>query len=491
MKGIAVVTYSTKTIFRTVLQLLLPVLFLSCTQEHQDSLEKERTATNQSEDFEADRPFDPPVFADPVQNKNAVDFYECDPDETHSSCTYFVNKASPYPGNGTTWCHAFRTVQQGIDAVEAAFRAKDPTPRKCQVWVAKGTYYIFNERRMDTVRLVPMVELYGGFNGTESTIEQRDIKANETVLSGADGPDITNQVYHVVTGADGAVLDGFTITEGNAVGARHGGGMYNDKVSPEIRNCSFHNNTAGWFGGGMFNSRGDPKIINSRFTNNSARRGGGMFNQDFAGEIENSIFIKNSATLHGGGMTNQSHSDPKISNSIFLGNSAKQHGGAIYNVYRTYPQIINCTIFSNSAEEGGGGIYSTFSSASQVVNSIFWTNEGGDMDNTGSSDNVTYSLLEGSESSQGNIAGDPRLFEMQGDYLGLMPDSPCIDAANGEAAPATDMFNREREDIPEIADVHGCPDDNVECVSFADMGAIEFRNVNKSNGEDHDNHATN
>ncbi len=77
--------------------------------------------------------------------------------------------------------------------------------------------------------------LYGGFAGTETARSQRNPAANLTILSGdidnndSQTPIITDLTtvtgndtnsYHVVTGATGATLDGFTITAGNANGGR-------------------------------------------------------------------------------------------------------------------------------------------------------------------------------------------------------------------------------------------------------------------------------
>jgi hypothetical protein len=53
--------------------------------------------------------------------------------------------------------------------------------------------------------------------------------------------------YHVVVGADGAVLDGFTITGGNANGPYphlNGGGILSGNVSMMIANCRFVQNVA-------------------------------------------------------------------------------------------------------------------------------------------------------------------------------------------------------------------------------------------------------
>ena len=99
--------------------------------------------------------------------------------------------------------------------------------------------------------------VYGGFAGTETSRDERDWATNVTTLSGDllgdDAPGFINydeNSYHVVTGSgvdSTAVLDGFTITGGNAIGDPNstnvnGGGMYNDQGSPTLMNLNFNDN---------------------------------------------------------------------------------------------------------------------------------------------------------------------------------------------------------------------------------------------------------
>ncbi len=65
------------------------------------------------------------------------------------------------------------------------------------------------------------VAIYGGFAGTETELSERDWENNVTILSGEIGDPATtadNTIHVVVSiGQNGtAVLDGFTITKGNA-----------------------------------------------------------------------------------------------------------------------------------------------------------------------------------------------------------------------------------------------------------------------------------
>ena len=104
-----------------------------------------------------------------------------------------------------------------------------------EIWVAKGVYTPDASDRNVSFNILPGVAVYGGFLGvaTETTRAARDPAANLTVLSGDlngdDGPNFANNADnsdHIVTMSgintaitSATVLDGFTITGGNANGA--------------------------------------------------------------------------------------------------------------------------------------------------------------------------------------------------------------------------------------------------------------------------------
>ena len=134
-----------------------------------------------------------------------------------------------------------------------------------QIWVAAGVYKP-GAARTDTFQLKTGVAVYGGFAGTETLLSERNPAANVTILSGdidsndtnTDGNNIAetaadiqgDNAYHVVTGSGTdatAVLDGFTITAGQANGAaphNTGGGMYSSSSSPTLTNVTFSGNSA-------------------------------------------------------------------------------------------------------------------------------------------------------------------------------------------------------------------------------------------------------
>jgi len=145
--------------------------------------------------------------------------------------------------------------------------------------------------------------LYGGFSGIEVRPDQRDWEKYETIL---DGREIN---YHVVTGADNAIIDGFTIRRGevNLINNTDryydsGGGMYNDTANPTVANCRFVDNHAK-NGGAMCNISSSPILVNCMFRHNtvgtsSGSSGGAIYNRESSSPVlTNCVFIKNSVVL--------------------------------------------------------------------------------------------------------------------------------------------------------------------------------------------------
>lgn len=133
------------------------------------------------------------------------------------AATIYVNANAALDGAGRSWDRALRDLQKAL----AISRPGDG------IWVAAGTYYPAeaNDQNASFV-LKTGVRLFGGFIGGEQRLDQRDWERNRTVLSGDIGVrgERSDNVRHVVLGADEAVLDGFTIQDGYAMGGGPGGG---------------------------------------------------------------------------------------------------------------------------------------------------------------------------------------------------------------------------------------------------------------------------
>ena len=229
-------------------------------------------------------------------------------------------------------------------------------------------------RSAPTFQLKNRVTLYGGYPTGGGT---RNPAANVTTLSGDIGTvgDNSDNSYHVVTGSgtdNTAVLDGFTITGGNASGGDpddRGGGMYVYRGSFAVHNVIFTGNSATNDGGGMYYDAGGT-LTNVTFAGNAAgRRGGGVSG---SGMLTNVTFTGNRAGGNGGGMY---VSSSQLTNVSFSGNSASSSGGGMYwtrdlSVRQT---LANVTFSGNRAGKNGGGIYNAGSSPT-VRNTVLWGN---------------------------------------------------------------------------------------------------------------------
>jgi predicted outer membrane repeat protein len=359
----------------------------------------------------------------------------------------YVTTATTLPEDGLTWASAYTDPNPAI--TDAAFMASlDSEITFCDVWVQEGTYYVYQDSLDNTVLLLAGAQVYGGFVGDETERAQRDWVSNVTTLDGSDALD-NNQVCHVVTGADSAVIDGFTITDGSATGSStdcdngdRGGGMINDGVSPTIDHCFFTGNAATEHGAAIANIGAAPTILNTRFTANTA------------GQLGGAIF-------------SQSSSDPTLQSCVFRINDAGSGGGLASN--NSDATLANCTFYNNTAATSGHSVYASAGGNVTITNSILWGPSSGQTADDGIAlINYTYSDVVGAAAVMGNIDQDPQFVAPTNPRLSS--GSPCIDAADTTVAPAFDLDGYPRVDDPLTANTG---------VGFAgqwaDMGAFEFQ----------------
>ena len=231
-----------------------------------------------------------------------------------NASTYYVSTQGN--GNGSSWSQA----SNDLVTILANSQAGD------QVWVASGTYFpTTGTDRNRSFEIPSGVALYGGFVGFEQHVNERNLVANATILSGEIGaPGIQDNSFSVVytKGVDAStILDGFIITQGNANGkgaegnpTRCGGGWFNDGASGHASN---------------------PTILNCIFRNNSGRDGAAFYSNGVTGS-----------------------SNPSFTNCQFEANQADLDGGAIYvnaqNQGQSKVTLTSCSFVENMASYGAG-----------------------------------------------------------------------------------------------------------------------------------------
>ncbi len=299
----------------------------------------------------------------------------------------YVNASASGANNGTSWANAYKDLQSALAASASGE----------QIWVAKGTYKPGALRAM-TFSLRASVAIYGGFAGGETLLSQRKPNLNVTILSGDIGVagDPSDNSFHVVVGSSvdsSAVLDGFTITGGNAngslAGQSLGGGLYDVGGSPALNNLKFVSNQAAlegggaylqssnsvlntvFFGsnktvnvqsqgGGLFIFGGKPTMVLSKFLNNYAAYGAGLYSKLSNPVLFEDSFNGNTAAGSGGGMYSDS-STASLKTVQFRGNTAVQSGAGMYISSGT-ATLLWVTFANNNSSTYGGGLYNDTSS---------------------------------------------------------------------------------------------------------------------------------
>lgn len=325
--------------------------------------------------------------------------------------------------DGTSWATAYRTVQHAIDALAA-------TPGvRGEVWVAAGTYeptaYIEgNPLYPASFRMVDGISVYGGFAGTETSRDERQLKdggmpweyANVTILQGQNYDseiewNVTDNKWtvnsastHVVwfapllsEGKDEfdmvTLLDGVTIRGGQATSSQasyyygdRGAGVYMC-VNAYLNNAVVTANVASGNGGAVYLNGG--RVMSSLIYNNSSdARGGGVY-VDRAGIIVRSMLANNSA-YEGGGVyldcsgawdDGVTHPEYLILSTSVVTNNTSTANGAVY--CNNGGVVLQSTIAGNNTPRATdltddnasqtGGLY--INGYGLVINSVLWNNK--------------------------------------------------------------------------------------------------------------------
>lgn len=353
--------------------------------------------------------------------------------------------------DGQSWATAFTSLQSATTGTLV-----NDSDDLFVVWVAAGTYL-----EGQTVLINSRCQLYGGFDGTETSIDQRDISNNQTIIDGEN-----NHRCVINYGR----LDGFYITGGNT--PEDGGGVFNEYGT--VTNCTVYANQAARHGGGIKNSVGTVTHceVFSNSSSGSFGAGGGI--NSHHGVVSHCTVYNNSITANeckGGGVSNVGG---LFENCVIYGNTAsaldydKCRGGGVYN---DAGEMINCTVYDNVASgtgtPKGGGIYGT--SGSNVVNCIAWNNTNEDIWCWyASPGEVNFSCFETAQNITGsnNISQNPLFKNAAAADFRLQLNSPCIDSGTSVNAPETDMDETGR---PQDGDLDGSYD--------FDRGAYEFHAV--------------
>ena len=394
-----------------------------------------------------------------------------------------VRHDAPPGGDGASWATAYASLSDALSAAQPGD----------QVWIAAGTYRpgAPGSPRTVTFEVGVGVEVYGGFDGSETSLDQRDPIANPTVLSGDllgdDGPGFANaseNAYHVVTASDPAAsgrLDGLVITGGNANGAGLGEGGGGGIVGGgcELFDLVVEGNQGYGGAGWSIGLSGAASATGCTFRNNVAVGNGGAIFSAVAVQLERCTIAGNEGAWGGGVALEVPIEDSLFVDCLVVGNRATEVGGGVSCFYAT-TSFRGCTFAFNEAGSVGG--VGAFAEPVFFGNSILW----GNRDQTGQplaqqQTNINlflapYTAVEGSTAPWDQ---DPRWVDPLGpdgvagtvdDDLRLSCLSPYIDAGRNDlVTSSTDLAGN-----PRLADDPATPDTGLGTAPIVDLGPYEF-----------------
>jgi fibronectin-binding autotransporter adhesin len=289
------------------------------------------------------------------------------------------------------------------------------------IWMKEGTYTNASTFTISTDGL----GIYGGFDGTETLLSQRDWDDHPPLLDGQ----VTHRVLNIA--ADNVLLDGVVVTNGwddnggsglridgntglsllncritgnEADGSdkRGGGAYFLNAGDVLVSNCVFLSNFSTFRNRGLgFYSQGtDITVVDSEIRDNVHRSGdyryGAGFNLDGGSMVMRNTIVadndtkSNDSNAHGGGGY-ISGATASFTNCLFTGNKCgRSDGGALF-INSGSTTIDSCTFANNSGFTGnnnseGGAIYVNTATVT-IKNTIFWDNQAG---NDGSDGHTIY-----------------------------------------------------------------------------------------------------
>ncbi len=315
----------------------------------------------------------------------------------------YVDQDATGTGDGASWTNAMTNLQAAIDAAATVASVSNPI----QVWVKADTYFPTSTTTQTiSFEIKNNVEMYGGFDGTEASLTQRDFRRNETILSGnigskSDSTDNSDRILLASSNiTNSARVDGFTLSGAHINNT--GGAIVMNGTAAEltVSNCTFNGNYA---------SLGS--AINAYFVTNANSKL----------NVYNSIFYHNGAIGSQSGAIGSKNA-LTLANCLFYGN--KSFIGGAVAVQDGSLTMTNSTFAGNAVGGGGGSAVVTQNvSLLSMRNSIFWNN-------SGSSYHVSYGSIGTYVLSNNLINIDP-----------LFVDYPNKDFSIGECSPAVNIGN--------------------------------------------------
>lgn len=269
----------------------------------------------------------------------------------------FVNQSATGNNSGISWENAYTSLTDALDNTSSG-----------EIWIATGTYKP-NGDTLSSFIVNSEIDLYGGFSGSESTKEERDISSSPTILSGdlmsddivgdltSNKTDNSRTILYIDSLLQDIVIDGLIVSNGFSRLIADGEEYY-------------------WSGGGIF-TYSTVHISNSVFLENVGRRGGAITISSGANSGHDSTF--ENIMVEGNSSISQSiifvsgANNVSIDNSTFNSNFVNR--GCVYPLLTDNFKLTNST-FSNNTDAGswGGALFSWNNTNLLIEDCTFDTN---------------------------------------------------------------------------------------------------------------------
>ncbi len=365
--------------------------------------------------------------------------------------------------DGTSWVKAYTNIQTAINSPNAVNG----------VWIKADTYAITNP-----IIMANGVSLYGGFDGTEASLSERDWRANATIITNTVAADATSPVKRVVQCDSWSNwrLDGLRITGGSLYSASYssdnsnrgaGVSMNGSAGSNVIANCSIAGNR-GLGGSGAYSAGlGMNLAVNATFLIENT-----IFDENVSQSINghaqlangnnttvtfrNCVFRRGQSGGYGSGVTKgkDCQATLRIENCVFISNGKVGGGDRTQALEITGPgggptYVYNCSFLDHTNSAAPAVAENENDSTLVMYNNHFYNNTTmfKDWVSSSLSNNVnTIADLNALPEAEGNVAGDPRFIDRAKLDLRFPVSSPCVDAGTNFLgfAPDSDYYGNAR-----------------------------------------------
>ena len=214
----------------------------------------------------------------------------------------------------------------------------------------------------DTWTIGEDAAVFGDLDITNGTLSIFGVGTGSSIIDAND----VDRVFDVASGVTFNLAD-LTVTGGNVVGPKDGGGIRSNGTVA-LTDAEVTANEADRNGGGIF-SNGTLTLTTSTISDNTGDFGGGVFNDDGTVTVTESLISSNLAMTDGGGLFNDRTATVNILGSTLNGNMAGRDGAGIYNNDSGAANITDSAVTRNTATGDGGGLFSELAANSTLTNS--------------------------------------------------------------------------------------------------------------------------